>query len=64
METDDYNPSNLENKRNALEVFNFYCNKYLDQRGDFDSLNNNKKLLGLNGFVGFCKDFKIPATGV
>jgi hypothetical protein len=46
-----------------LEVFNFYCNKYLDQRGDFDCLNANKKLINLNGFVGFCKDFKIPATG-
>ena len=51
------------NKRNMLEIFNFYCNKFLDQKGDFDNLRSNRKVLGLNGYNAFVKDFKLPLTG-
>ena len=55
-------PTYMNNKRNMLEIFNFYCNKFLVQKGDFDILIKNRSVLGLNGFVAFCKDFKLPAT--
>ena len=47
--------------RNLLEVFNFYCRKFIDQKGgEFAKLDRNQYVLGLNGFNRFCKDFKVP----
>jgi len=46
-----------------LEIFNYYCNKFLDQKGDFDALKGNRSVLGLNGYNAFAKDFKLPISG-
>ena len=47
--------------KNLLEVFNYYCRKFVDQRGgDFSKLDKNLYQLGLNGFNRFCKDFRVP----
>ena len=47
--------------KNLLEVFNFYCRKFINQKGgEFDKLDKNLILLGLNGYNRFCKDFKVP----
>ena len=43
-------------------MFNFYCRKYVAQRGDFEKLNANLVVLGLHGYNRFCKDFKVPVS--
>ena len=48
--------------KNLLEVFNLYCRKYANQKGDFNQISENLVVLGLQGYTKFCKDFKIPAT--
>lgn len=45
---------------NLVEVFNIYCRKYASLKGDFNQLNQNLFVLGLQGYTKFCKDFKVP----
>ena len=45
---------------NLIEVFNIYCRKFASLKGDFNQLNQNLFLLGLQGYTKFCKDFKVP----
>lgn len=46
--------------RNLLEVFNWYCLKFLSFRGDFDCLQQNLHYLNMQGFAFFCSEFKVP----
>lgn len=48
--------------RSLLEVFNYYCRKFLNHKagGDFGKLDKSLIMLGLNGFNSFCKNFKVP----
>lgn len=43
-------------------MFNFYCRKFAQVRGDFNQKNHNLVVLGLQGFTRFSKDFKVPLT--
>ena len=46
--------------KNLREVFNFYCRKYANVRGDFNDKTNLLTVLGLQGYTRFTKDFKVP----
>ena len=52
----------MEWKRSLLEIFLFYCNKFLEQSGTFEALAEKKRLLGMRGYHAFCKDFKLPVS--
>lgn len=49
--------------KNLLEIFKFYCRKHLNQQGDFEQLDYQRNVLAHNGYVNFCKDFKLPVSG-
>ena len=48
--------------KNLREIFNFYCRKFANVRGDFSDKGQRLTVLGLQGFTRFSKDFKVPLT--
>jgi hypothetical protein len=46
--------------KNLLEIFNWYCLKFLKHRGDFDQNAQHLNFMYMNAYANFCSEFKVP----